>query len=427
MRVLHHAFHRLPLPAMLAIVIAACATGPPAVESADAVYEASGRGESFGTAMNAAKMEAVRAFVIDEIGEESERYHAATLEDVLYLTRNPNQFVHTATMETVRRENLGTFDDPDYIYELRIAVNVDAVRRTLSANSIDGSGVGAAARPIEEADRSEVTADTDWGTAGPADRDFIRRYIDSMTYMVYFDAGSASAESFLLELGVGQANSYLASNGFFAVDARQVERLKEDQRLVYEEETGRDISILQWVAQRLNADVYVELDATVSGSSERNTHYGQANISLRMFETSTGQLLGSVPYRSERSMSRVDQFDAQANAVQSAVYAAMPRMIEQSRALMEQSLSRGIRYEIVVQNTPDARMVGRFREVLRERVQSVETVSQSPDSTHLVVRHYGPLDEVEDLVYAAGDATPGMENIYQVIRRGKSLTFHSGL
>ena len=428
MRFFHRAVSRSLLLGVIALVVSACATDQPAIDRTDAVYEASGRGESFGTAMNAAKMEAVRAFITDEIGEEAERYHAATLEDVIYRTRNPNQFVHTGTMETLRRENLGTFEDPDYVYELRIAVNVDAVRRTLSANRIDDSVDRATARPADDADRSpETTTETDWGSAGPSEREFIRRYIDSMTYMVYHDAERASTEPFLLELGVGQANSYLTSNGYYAVDARQVERLKEDQRLVYEEETGRDVSILQWVAQRLNADVYVELDATVSGSSERNTHYGQANITLRMFETSTGQLLGSVPYRSERAVSRVDEFDARANAVQSAVYAAMPRMIDQSRVLMEQNLSRGIRYEIVVQNTPDARMIGRFREMLRDRTESVETLSQSPDSTHLVVRHYGPLDEVEDIVYAAGDATPGMENIYQVIRRGKSLTFHSGL
>ncbi len=418
---------------------AGCATTDTEQGERGPVYEATGRGETFGTAMNDAKMQAVRSFVIDEIGEAAEERNYDLLEDVVYRTRNPNQFVFNETMETHRRENIGTFDDPEFIYELTIQVNAEAVRNTLQANGID-SGLEPEQSVAETEDsprrehdaterdtREQDTQEVDWRGATEEQREFIRDFVDSMTYMVYYDEDRISADPFLLDLAVGQANSYLASNGYFAVDSSQVERIKEDQRLVYEEETGRDVGILQWVAQRLDADIYVEIDASVSHSSEGNTHYGQANITLRMYETSTGQLLGSVPYRSQRTVSRVDAFDAQSNAVQSAVHAAMPRMIEQSEALMQQNLSRGIRYEITIQNTPDSRMVSRFRSQLRDQVSAVDTVSQSPESTQLTVRHYGPLDELEDLVYEAGAATPGMEDLYQVIRRGKAITFNTGL
>ena len=428
---------------LLFVGLVGCATTDAETRDAEGpVYEATGRGATFGTAMNDAKMQAVRLFVIDELGEGTEERNHDLLEEVVYGTRNPNQFVFNETMETFRRENIGTFDDPDYIYELRIQVNAEAVRNTLRSNGIDrDAGVASQDRSAddrESADSGETadeppTADertggnVDWSGASDEQRAYIQRFIDSMTYMVYYDEEEISADRFLLDLAVGQANSYLASNGYYAVDASQVQRIKDDQRIVYEEETGRDVGILQWVAQRLNADVYVELDATVSESTEGDTHYGQANITMRMYETSTGQLLGSVPYRSQRTVSRVDPFDAQSNAVQSAVHAAMPRMLEQSEALMEQTLSRGIRYEITIQNTPDSRMVSQFRSQLRDRVAAVETVSQSPDSTQLAVRHYGPLDELEDLIYRVGDSTPGMEDLYQVIRRGKAVTYDTGL
>ncbi len=411
-------------------VIAACATTETDRRSEGPAYEATGRGETFGTAMNDAKMQAVRSFVVDEIGEDAEERNYDLLEEVLYRTRNPNQFVFNETMETLRRENIGTFDDPDYLYELRIQVNADSVRSTLRANGIDRDAQPAdQVVSTDETDATEerVDRDPDWSGATEQQRAYIRNFVDSMTYMVYYDEDRISADSFLLDLAVGQANSYLASNGYHAVDSSQVERIKEDQRRVYEEETGRDVGMLQWVAQRLNADVYVELDASVSESTEGNTHYGQANITMRMYETSTGQLLGSVPYRSRRTVSRVDAFDAQSNAVQSAVYAAMPRMIDQSEALMEQTLSRGIRYEITIQNTPDSRVVSRFRAQLRDHVASVDTISQSPESTRLAVRHYGSLDELEDVVYQVGSVTPGMEDLYQVIRRGKAITFDTGL
>lgn len=424
-----------------AVLLGACATGEAPAQARGAEYHATGRGATFGTAMNNAKMQAVRQFVVDEIGEAAEERNYDLLEEVVYRTRNPNQFVYNETMETLRRENIGTFDDPEYIYELRIRVNEDAVRRALRSAGVDRESGGIAATPrpgssaeggsaaaaSEDAAAQRSRSETNWGSANEQQRAFIRRFIESMTYMVYYDEERISAEPFLLDLAVGQANSYLTTNGYFAVNAAQVERLKEDQRLVFEEEAGREVSILQWVAQRLNADVYVELDASVSSSSEGNTHYGQANITMRMYETSTGQLLGSVPYRSQRTVSRVDRFDARSNAIQSAVYAAMPRMIDQSQALMEQTNSRGIRYEIMVQNTPDSRMVSRFRTVLRDHVAEVDTISQSPEATHFAVRHYGPLDEVEDFVYTAGEAIPGMEGLYQVIRRGKSITFDTGI
>lgn len=424
------------------VILAGCATTDADTREAGPAYEATGRGTTFGTAMNDAKMQAVRSFVIDELGEDIEERNYDLLEEVLYGTRNPNQFVFNETMETFRRENVGSFENPDYVYELEIQVNAEAVRNTLRANDIDReSGLASRdsgaddSRSADTGTRADDAAgseertgrDVDWGGATEEQRAFIRRFVDSMTYMVYYDEEQISADRFLLDLAVGQANSYLASNGYYAVDASQVQRIKEDQRIVYEEETGRDVGILQWVAQRLNADVYVELDASVSESTEGNTHYGQANVTMRMYETSTGQLLGSVPYRSQRTVSRVDAFDAQSNAVQSAVYAAMPRMIEQSEALMEQTLSRGVRYEITIQNTPDSRMVSQFRSQLRDRVAAVDTVNQSPDSTQLAVRHFGPLDELEDLIYGVGASTPGMEDLYQVLRRGKAVTYDTGL
>ncbi|TVQ98848.1 MAG: hypothetical protein EA403_13825 [Spirochaetaceae bacterium] len=197
-------------------------------------------------------------------------------------------------------------------------------------------------------------------------------------------------------------------------------------QLVYEEETGREVSILQWVAQRLGADVYIELDAVTSGETQAGTHFGSANVTMRMFETSTGQLLGTVNRRSQRTASRSSQEDAVLNALQSTVFQAMPLVVEQSRIQMALSVSRGVRYQVVVQNSSDSRTMSEFRRRLRSRTSDIVTVSQTADQTQYDVFFFGRADELEDLIYDVSATVPGMENLYHVLTRGKSMTFNTG-
>lgn len=438
----------VPLAALF--LVAGCASGPSPARSAQPsaadVYPGSGRGPSLALAMNDAKMDAVRNAVIDMIGADAEAQHSGTLDTVLYNTRNPNAFVHNETMQTLRRENVGTIDQMDMIYEITIAVNRGAVESVLAANNISAGVAAAAAGPSErrsaqelvEAAHADVPTPTertavaaleaqvdDWDEASPEEQRFIRRYVDTMTYLVYFNEESPESP-FVMRSGVNQANSYLTSHGMTAVDAGQVESLTRDQQLVYEEETGREVSILQWVAQRLGADVYIELDAVTSGETQGGTHFGSANVTLRMFETSTGQLLGSVNRRSQRTASRSSQEDAVLNALQSTVFQAMPLVVEQSRIQMANAVARGVRYQVVIQNSSDSRMMSEFRRRLRATVSDIITVSQTAEQTRYDVFYFGRIDELEDLLYDVSATVPGMENMYHVMTRGKALTFNTG-
>jgi hypothetical protein len=230
----------------VALLLASCATAPPpSAPAADRdVYEGSGRGESLGPAMNAAKIDAIRKATEDILGAATAASYAQELDEVLYSTRNPNAYVYNETMETLRRENLGTIDDMDMIYEIRIRVNKPAIEQTLRANGI-GAGQATAEEQAESAAEESVreamepepapelsVADDDWSGVTEEDIRFIRRYVDTMTYMVYYE--ETGTDEFVMDGAVAQANSYLAANGMIAIDADQVEQLKEDQRLVYE-------------------------------------------------------------------------------------------------------------------------------------------------------------------------------------------------
>ncbi|TVR88120.1 MAG: hypothetical protein EA428_12305 [Spirochaetaceae bacterium] len=442
----------------LVLFLVSCASSPTPRDSSAAgaaaadrseYYEGSGRGAGLAEAMNAAKMDAVRNAVIDMIGAEAERANSRVLQDVLYSTRNPNQYVYNETMERTRRENLGTVESMDMIFEIVIRVNTQAVEQVLNRHGITGSAAGAGTATgegraqglveDEQAPHGESPAtvgagaadalaleSSDFASASDEEQRFIRRYVDTMTYMVYFPEDS-DEDPFIMRSAVAQANRYLTSNGFFAVDAAQIESLRRDQQFVYEAETGREMSMIQWIAQRLNADMYIEVDALTSSESQGGNHYATANVTLRMFETSTGQLLGTVNRRSPRTLSRSSADDATLNAVQSTVFQAMPDVVDQSRIQMAGYLSRGVRYDLILTNTSDPRLVSEFRRRLGARVADIVTVSQTAEQTQWAVYYFGRSDDLQDLIYDVSDIVAGLDGMYLVMTRGKSLTFDTGL
>lgn len=420
----------------LATLLASCATGATGLHPPSDSYVGVGRGQSLGEALNAAKMDAVRKAVIDLIGASAESTNRSTLDDVLYSTRTPNAFVFNDTLEILRED--GSLIEKDLYREVRIRVNVEAVQQTLDANSIGRTAAtnDASATAVgvdSDADGGSASVSTinpgDWDPVTPEEERFIRRYVETMTYMVYFADRSdvfAHDDEFVMKSAVNQASSYLVADGRVVIDAAQVERLKEDQRLVYEEESGREISLLQWVARRLNADIYIELDAQLSSRSSKDDHYGSADVTLNMYETSTGQIVGSVNRRSQNSYSRIGVQDALTNAVQSAVYQAMPAAIEMSRSQMSRLLTRGIRFELTIQNQPDARTMSRFRSAMADEVRETATVSQSLEEILYEVFYIGSTDEMIELVFEVSERVAGLEELDLVISRSRSLTFDAG-
>lgn len=416
------------------LVLAGCASTPdePASGPGGEVYTGAGTGESLGEAINAAKMDAVRKAVVDLIGAQAEAAQADRLDEALYSTRTPNAYVYNETMETIRRD--GSLIDGDLRYEIRIRVNVEAVRTTLEVNGI-GRGEAETADDEQAQQRESDTGVPlpDYANVTDGERRFIAGYVDRMTYMVFFPdravenaAGTVKDPGFLLRSAVNQANGYLVNNGHLVVDASQVEQLREDQRLVYEEQVGQELSLLQWVARRLDADVYIELDARVSGRSAGSGHYATADVTLTMYETSTAQILGSVNRRSQESFSRTSTDDAAVNALQSTVYGAMPQAVEMSERQMAQTLTRGLRYELTLQKPPDARTLSRFRREMSDEVREIATVSQSPDDVAYEVFFIGSTDDLIDLVFVVTDRLAGFEDMTLVLSRGRSVTFDVG-
>jgi len=263
------------------------------------------------------------------------------------------------------------------------------------------------------------------GKLTPEEEAYLKSYLARLNYMVYYDEDAGISKSFA-KTAVNQANRYLIEKqGLSVLDFDQIEQNKKDQQAAYQAETGGAIDLIQYLAQKYNADAYVEISFTVTASSTNGRHYASAQGSMKIFDTSTAQLLGSVAFQSPQAMSPVSQESAISNAVAASVWTAMPKMTDQTKALIQNSLSRGIRYEIVVQNTPDSRAMSDFRRALSRSMREVEQVSYSPGETKLNVYTFQNRDKVEDAVYAAADRA-GMLDMYLVYNRGKSFTFNTG-
>jgi hypothetical protein len=430
---------------LLFVVLFSCLSGPsttvappqgggPEPLPEEKVYEGAGKDSSMLTAMNMAKMDAVRKAVIDMIGVANEQANQEKLQEILYNTQNPNAYVNNDTFETLRKDKIGE----DYIFEARVAVKMRAVESTLKAHGLYGEAATAQSKTGEAATVSaeatsegaetidEITSQTGGEELTAEEKRIIARYVNNMTYMVYFNE-EAAEDPFYMKAAVGIANEYLTSNAIEAVDFDQVEKLKKDQQMAYEEETGQSISIIQWIAQKLNADVYIEIDGRTSGETSGDKYYGQANITLKGFEASTGRLLGSQPWNSPRTFSTASEQAAKINALQTSVYKAMPIVLDQAKAYMAKSLTNGIKYELIVQNTFDSRMMSDFYRKMRRKAKDIKTVSQTAEETKYEVYLIGSVEDLVDMVYDVADTVSGLEGIYQVVLRGKSVTFNTGM
>ncbi|NLX45977.1 MAG: hypothetical protein GXY71_08710 [Treponema sp.] len=255
---------------------------------------------------------------------------------------------------------------------------------------------------------------------------FLADYLNRLSYMVYYNE-SSGLDPRLARIGVSQADRYfIEKQGLSVIDFDQIERNKKDQLSAYQAETGGSIDMIQYLAQRFNADIYVEIDAQVSGSGHAGSFSGSAQGTMKLFEASTAVLLGSVAFMSPPTFSPVSLEAAVSNALAASVWQAMPKVTEQSKALYGASLSRGIRFELIAQKIPDAKQAAQFVRALGRKFKEAEQLSFSPGETRIALYGFMSKAEAQEAIYEAA-ASAMMPDMYLVYMRGKSFTFNSGL
>lgn len=401
-------------------------------------YTSMGEDSSLLRAINNAKVGAIRQGVIDIIGLQTEQADYQKIKTIIYDTEYPNKYVVNEKMDVLQKSKNGEV----YIIKIKIPVKMNELATTLSSAGISSGnpsngtsmddivfGNGKTQESFNAAQKPKdadlILKEAQASAEGKKNLQFLNNYIENMTYMV-FDAEESDADRFLLKAAVETGNAFLLKQGYRAIDSKEVEKLKKDNALIYQESTDEGMSAIQLIAQKLNADVYMEIDAVTEGGYETSGYYGSAKITLKIFNPSTGELLGSVPYTSQKTFSRVSSYDAQSNAIQSAVNKALPMAVDQAKILLAKAYSRGIRYEIIINETPDSKSMARFRKALNGNVNDIKTLYQSSAQTKYAVSFFGTIDDLETVIYDTADSVSGFENIKLVMLRGKALTFKSG-
>jgi hypothetical protein len=260
----------------------------------------------------------------------------------------------------------------------------------------------------------------------PEEQGFLANYLGRLSYMVYYNDASGIDPRFA-KMAITQANRYLIEKmGLSVIDFDQIERNKKDQLDAYQTETGGSIDMIQYLAQKFNADVYVEIDLKASASGYTGSYTATAQGTMKLFETSTATLLGSIAFMSPPTFSPASSDSAVSNAIAASVWQAMPKVTEQSKALIAASMTRGIRYELVLQKTPDAKQIGQFVKALSRKLREVEQLNFSSNETKFALYAFIPKAKIQEAIYDAADAAL-LPDTYLVYMRGKSFTFNTGL
>ena len=256
---------------------------------------------------------------------------------------------------------------------------------------------------------------------------FFQQYIDRLSYLVYYDE-SSGLDPQLAKAAVSQANRYLIEKqGLSPIDFEQIQRNKEDQMSAYRAETGGSIDIVTYIAQKLNADIYLEIDAKTTFGGGPGGWTGSAQGSMKIFDASTAVLLGSISFLSPQTFSPVSPEAAMMNAITASVWQSMPKVTEQAKALVGSATARrGVRYELVLQKTPDPKAISQFEKRLAQRVREVERLSYAPGESRFVLYAFLPASKIQDAIYDAA-AVSGFPDCYLLYMRGRSYTFNTGL
>ncbi|UTC57696.1 hypothetical protein ABK01_05090 [Treponema sp. OMZ 305] len=406
------------LYALLLALLTSCVVVPvmPQYTGINPYYAGSGEGYSFLEALNQAKANVLRLAVIDLIGETEEMQNRSKLYSVFYTDTKPNAYLETDYMRILRRGE--TYRG--YYCEITVPVKIDAIRKTLDmigTYSAKGGNILSSSEVRDAKTKSELQGNN----VG-----FITQYVDSMLYMVVPNQKAKDGNTFS-KSAVNMANKYLLDNGYRAVDYAAVEALKSDSSSLFAQEPETaDLSVVQWIAQKLGADVYIEVDGFVQGGRETGGYYGQAEVNLKMYNPSTGELLGAVPYSSPKTFDRGSTEAAAQNAIKSTVFKAMSVAVDQAKKALVRDYAQGIRYEITINNTPDSKLMSNFRNELQRKVEAIRVVHQSAAQTKYAVQYFGRVEDMENIVYSTAESVTGMEKISLVMIRGKTLMFRLG-
>jgi hypothetical protein len=359
-----------------------------------------GKAKNFDDALDLALRDALKKVVVSIIGEEQEKQNGEKLKGYVYSINESFRTKYDIT-DKVKSGR-------DTVVYVRAEFNKSKVEE-----SIRTLGIGV----------PEKKAEKDYSKSPHAG--VINEALDNLTYLVYFEPQKRNIEDEYARLCVSRVNNFLANKGYEYVDFEQITAVKDDYLKVYEETQG-SVSVVQLIAQALNADVYIVVDGIVEdGGKEGNISFASASIDLKAFESATGRGLGTETGYSGRLGLTSGMDAARRKTVEVAVEKATEPVIDLARNYMLKAFEQGIRYEIVVQGLQGYRMLQNFTEAMRKtkNFRSLKEVSAAAGQAKYYVYYMGRKTELIDDILTGIKGESGFENLNVVVSRGNAVVF----
>jgi hypothetical protein len=359
-----------------------------------------GRADKFEDALDIAFRDALRKVVVTLVGEKEEAANRDKLDSFMYGIT------------------------PSFIINYEITDKVKSGKQTIvyTRVSFDKPKVEESLGTLEIA-LLEVEEEKDYTDSPNAS--LINEAIDNLTYLVYFEPEKKRIADEYARLCVNRVNNYLANKGYEYIELARITEIKDEYLKLYEETTGA-VSVVQLIAQALNADIYVVVDGIVeSAGREGDIHFASASIDLKAFESATARGLGTETGYSGKLGLASGMDAAKRKTVEVAVEKASEPVIDLSRSYMMQAFEEGIRYEVVVQGVMSYDSIRKFADAVRETdsFRRMKEVSAAEGQAKYYVYYMGRKNELIDEVISNLSNEEGFENFTVLVSRGNAVIF----
>ena len=341
------------------ILFTGCATTRPKVEereaSEDTIQNGVGKDRRFEDALAIAFRDALRKVVLESAGPDREAQNSDKIKTYIYDIAE----TYIVRYEVTDKVRSGT----DTIVYAMVVFDRNKVEESIRTLGIE---------VIARKEKPDYT--------GSPYEPLILDAVDNLTYLVYFEPEKKRIQDEHARLCVNRVNNYLANREFEYIDLERITEIKQEYLTLYEETEGA-VSVIQLIAQALNADVYIVVDGIVEGEGKKgDLYFASASIDLKAFESATGRGLGTETGYSGRLGLASGMDAAKRKGVEVAVEKAVEPTIELARSYMYKAFVKGIRYEVVVQGTADYTMARIFSDAIRNtsNFRSINLLSVVP-------------------------------------------------
>jgi len=387
-----------------ALLLYGCATTRPRVEEREAAAETTqngvGKARRFEDALAIAFRDALRKVVLEAVGPEREAQNSERIKTYMYdITET-----YVVRYEVTDKVKSGM----DTIVYATVVFDRDKVEESVRTLGVE---------VVERKEKPDYT--------GSPYEPLILEAVDNLTYLVYFEPEKRRIQDEYARLCVNRVNNYLAGLEYEYVDLERINEIKQEYLTLYEETEGA-VSVIQLIAQALNADVYIVVDGIVEGEGKKgDLYFASTSIDLKAFESATGRGLGTETGYSGRLGLASGMDAAKRKGVEVAVEKAAEPTIELARNYMYKAFEKGIRYEVVVQGTADYTMARTFSDAVRNTssFRSLKEVSGASGRAKYYVYYMGKKSQLIDEILDNLQDEDGFENLNVLVSRGNAVIF----